>query len=270
MKVRASYYQQFDADFSLDVPAEGFGGWKQAEIEIAPEHSALVVMHAWDSGTREQYPGWHRAVEYFARANAILNNVFPRLLSAVRESGFRLFHVVGGGEYHRHYPGYQKAVALVGPDPAPTERIEADPVLTRLREFRSEHVHVGTHNQADVKRAFDSLRFPPQAEPVGDEPIAENGHQLFAVCKDAGVNHLIYAGFAIDMCLLVSPGGMVDMTRRGLMCSALRDAVTAVETKETARDQLAKQIALWRVAVVFGFVFDVDDFIAALRGGGAN
>jgi hypothetical protein len=222
-------------------------------------------MHAWDSGTREQYPGWHRAVEYFARASAILSDVFPGLLSAVRESGLTLFHVVGGGDYHTHYPGYQKVAALAGADPAPPEQVEADPVLARLREFRSEHVHVGKHNQADVKRGFDNLRFPPQAEPVGGEPIAENGHQLYAACKNAGVNHLIYAGFAIDMCLLLSPGGMVDMSRHGLMCSALRDAVTAVETKETARHQLAKQIALWRVAVVFGFVFDVADFIKALK-----
>ena len=28
MKVIASYYQQFDADPTLDVPGEGYGGWR--------------------------------------------------------------------------------------------------------------------------------------------------------------------------------------------------------------------------------------------------
>ena len=70
MILKASYYQQFDADFSLDVPAEGYGGWKAADIEIAPQHTAVVVMHAWDTGTREQFPGWRRAVEYMPRAQA--------------------------------------------------------------------------------------------------------------------------------------------------------------------------------------------------------
>jgi len=81
------------------------------------------------------------------------------------------------------------------------------------------------------------------------------------------VNHLVYAGFNIDWCLLMSPGGMVDMGRRGYTCSAIRQAVTAVENKETARRELIKEIGLWRVAINFGFVFDVDDFTNAMRTG---
>jgi hypothetical protein len=49
------------------------------------------------------------------------------------------------------------------------------------------------------------------------------------------------------------------------MCSALRQAVTAVENRETAREEQGKEIALWRVALAFGFVFDVDTFVGALE-----
>jgi hypothetical protein len=264
IQVQANYYQQFDADFNRDVPAEGYGGWKKAEIELSLEHTAVVVMHAWDTGTREQYPGWHRAVEYIPRADKICETVFPKLLSAVRASGLKLFHVVGGGDYYQQYPGYQRAVALAGPAPEPLPRIEADATLKRLRQFRSEHVFVGAHNADDVKRGFERLDFAPNAKPIGDEGVAENSRQLFALCRESGVNHLIYAGFAINWCLLLSPGGMAEMHQRGVMCSAFRQAVTAVENKETARSELCKQIALWRVALAFGFVFDVDAFIAAL------
>jgi len=55
MRIRARHYQQFDADLSLEVPGEGYGGWRESEIVIAPEHTALVVMHAWDCGTPEQW-----------------------------------------------------------------------------------------------------------------------------------------------------------------------------------------------------------------------
>jgi len=115
-----------------------------------------------------------------------------------------------------------------------------------------------------VRRGSAKINFTPQAKPVGDEGIAEDGHQLFALCKHHGINHLIYAGFAINWCLLVSPGGMLDMSLRGLMCSAFRQAVTAVENKETARRELCKEIGLWRVALAFGLVFDVDDFRTAI------
>jgi len=264
IKVPAHYYQQFDADFNLEVPAEGYGGWQKAEIEISGEHTAVVVMHAWDCGTREQFPGWHRAVEYIPRSYEICRTVFPRLLSAVRASDLPLFHVVGGGDYYKEYPGYKKAVELAGPAPPALEQIESDPVRDRLNQFRSEHVFVGKHNAPDVERGFKQVNFPPEARPQGEEGIAENGHQLFALCKQAGVNHLIYAGFAINWCLLLSPGGMADMSQRGVMCSAFRQAVTAVENKETARRELCKEIGLWRVALAYGFVFDVDDFVAAL------
>jgi len=264
MRIQAGYYQQFDADFSLDVPAEGYGGWQRAEIEISLEHTAFVVMHAWDCGTREEFSGWHRAVEYIPRADEICRTVFPPLLAAIRRSPLRLFHVVGGGECYKSYPGYQATVALTGPAPGPLPAVDADPVMERLQQFRREHVFVGPHNEEDVQRGFARLDFPAEARPLGDEPIAENDHQLFALCKTHGINHLVYLGFAINWCLLMSPGGMLDMSRRGVMCSAIRQAVTAVENRESARLELCKELALWRVALAFGFVFDADDVLAAL------
>ena len=265
IKLPASYYQQFDADPKKDIPGEGYGGWKKDDIEISPEHTAVVVMHAWDTGTWEEYPGWHRAVEYMSRADKICRTVFPKLLSAVRASKLKLFHVVSSDGYGKKYPGYKMAVDLAGPEPPAPEQIKADPVLERLWQFRAKHVFVGKHNEADVNRGFADLDFAPEAKPIGDEGVAENANQLFALCNDAGINHLIYAGFAINWCLLLSPGGMADMSKRGIMCSALRQAVTAVENKESARKELHKEEALWRVALAYGFVFDVDDFVKAIR-----
>lgn len=106
--------------------------------------------------------------------------------------------------------------------------------------------------------------FAKEAIPHHGEPVADTSHQLFALCQKDGVDHLIYAGFAINMCLLVSPGGMVDMSRRGLLCSAFSDAVTAVENKETAVQELCKQTALWYLSVLFGFVYNTEDFIKAI------
>jgi len=261
MKLTAHFYEQFDADYAQAVPAESFGGWKSCSVTLAPKHTALVLMHAWDCGTGDQYPGWYRTVEYLPRAEKICKIIFPPLLAAARNSSVRVFHVVGGGDYYRNLPGYKKAVKLAGPAPDPPEQITVDPHLEKLQQARRPHGH---HNQDDIRRGFENLDFPTEAKPLGEEGIAENTPQLFALCREHGINHLIYAGFALNWCLLLSPGGMADMSRHGIMCSALRQAVTAVENRETAREQLGKQIALWRVALAFGYVFDVDDFIGAL------
>jgi hypothetical protein len=261
--LQADYYQQFDADLTQEVPGESYGGWRCAPVSLDLSHTALVVMHAWETGTPEQYPGWYRAVEYIPRSQEILASVMPALLEAVRTAGMTLIHVVGGGDYYRTYAGYQRAVALAGLPPA-ISRVTPDPTWEKLRLFRSQHSFVGEHNQADTDRGFAKLDFPPAARPLGDEGIAENAQQLFALCQASSINHLIYTGFAINWCLLMSPGGMVDMRRTGMICSALRQAVTAVENRESARTQAHKEEALWRVALAFGFVFDVDDLIRQL------
>lgn len=265
----ASYYQQFDADLSRAVPGEAYGGWRQAPLEVSLDHTGVVLMHAWDTGSAAAYPGWYRAVEYLPRAEEITRTVLPPLLRAVRASPMPLFHVVGGGRYYQEQPGYRRARELAArlPDAAGvrgTAGIEVDESLSRLRAFRAEHVFPGAHNVPDIERGTAALGFAPGTAPVGDEGVAEDSRQLLALCRDAGVNHLLYAGFALNWCLLRSPGGMSELSGCGVMCSALRQAVTSVENRETARSQAAHQLALWQVALAFGFVFEVDDLIAAL------
>ena len=267
VKLPTWFYEQGDADYSLDVPAESFAGWQQAELPLSLEHTAVVCMHAWDCGTREEFPGWHRVVEYIPRTDAICRDVFPSLLAAVRQSPIPLFHVVGGGDYYKDLPGYRHALDIAQPDSPPAERVEADPVLEELRTFDRGPFRNAAHNREDIRRGFKRIDFAADARPVGDEGVAENAPQLFALCKEAGVNHLVYVGFAINYCLLLSAGGMRDMRERGVLCSTIRQATTAVENKETARGELAKEMGLWRVARMFGYVYDVDDFVRAIQGG---
>ena len=264
MRLDAQVYRQFDADPAREVPAEGYGGWRTVDVDLAPEHTALVVMHAWDCGSPDEFPGWRRAVEYYPRAERILAEVFPPLLAAVRVSPLRLYHIVGGGkDYYSHLPGHKRAVALAGSSTA-TPPVATDVAFEKLQGIRAEQSFPGSHNAADIAAGFARLDFAPEARPLDDEGIADNGDQLAALCRADGINHLIYAGFAINWCLLMSPGGMVDMSRHGCLCSAIADAVAAVENRETAREEREKQQALWRVSLEFGFVFRLHDFLTAL------
>jgi len=263
MRLSAHLYGQYDADPARAVPAEAFTGWFRRQVDLSPAHTALVVMHAWDAQTPGAFPGWDRCVEYRPRARQILAEVFPPLLAAVRQSPLPVFHVVGGRDYHRHLPGYQRALRLAGEE-SPLPQVSPDPAYTQLKALRRALVHPGAHNIAEVEAGFARLDFAPEARPLGDEGIAENGRQLAALCRAHGINHLIYTGFALNWCLLMSPGGMVDMARHGCLCSTIREAVTAVENHHTAAREDEKEQALWRVALEFGFVFSLPDFLHAL------
>lgn len=264
--IPAWYYQQFDADYSMEVPAEGFGGWHKVNLTIDLAHTAIVVMHAVDCGTKEQYPGWFRVVEYIERSYEICDRIMPNLLQAVRSSGMKIYHVVfQHGGYFEELPGYLRAVSLTEQSKGVADKIGSDPTFEQLREFRRTRINPGHFNGDDIRRGMQHIDFPAGVKPLDHEGIAENSDQLFALCQADKISHLIYTGFAINGCLQTSPGGMVDMHRKGLLCSTIRQAVTAIENKETARQELAKEIALWQISLFYGFVYDAEDFVRTIN-----
>lgn len=266
VKIPAWYYRQYNADYSLAVPAEGYGGWDKTDLDFDMGSSAIAVMHACNCGSIEEVPGWYRVVEYLPRANQISKDVFPRLLDAVRRSSMKVIHIAFPGEYYKNLPGYKKTLELCVNGNAQCEKMPYDPVVDSLLKFKTESVFPGKTNIADIANGSKKLNFYTETMPLDTEEIVENEEQLFTLCKKYCINHLVYTGFAVDGCLLVSSGGMLDMSRKGILCSVIRQAVTAIENKETARAEICKGIALWRVALLFGFVYDLEDFIGGING----
>jgi len=267
VQLPSHYYQVFDLDFSREVPAEGIGGWQTKELPFSLDHSAVVVLHAWDVGTKEEFPGWHRIGEFFPRAEKILQGPLPKLLQAARSASLKVYHVSAGENPCRHLPGYQRTLAFAGgPEPA-GEQIARDPVHRQLQAFREAEGFLGVHNLSDIEAGFTRLAIPEAALPLPDEDVVVNSRQLFALCQRDGINHLVYAGFALNWCVLQAGGGMLDMARKALMCSTIREVVTAAENKETARGELAKENALWRVSTGYGFVYDLESFVEAISKG---
>ncbi len=259
MKIPAWTYRQHAKPGQTE-----FGGWHKDIFDVPMETSALAVMHAWGNPRPGEYPGWERCINYIPRARKILAEVFPPLLAATRAARFPLIHVAGWKEYYRHLPGYQRTLTLAERLPPPDGVALHDPAIDALRNRLRDESFPGIENIADIEAGTSKLDFDAVARPVGDEWIVEDDRQLDAVCRHLGVSHLIYIGFAINWCLLLSPGGMLDMERRGYFCSTIREATTAVESGETNAREGNKQEGLWRVALRFGLVFDLPDVMSAL------
>jgi nicotinamidase-related amidase len=234
-------YRQFD---SADQ-----AGWQRQKLEFSRAHTAVVVMHAWQPPAPGAHPGWIRAVPYLTRARHILRQTYPPLLRAIRTAGLPVFHVTGQAD-----------------DPTlDLPAVPADPTWHALCDFRENHVFPGQANRADVTAGRQARSLAPEAQPLESEATAETGDALHRLCQQHHINHLIYLGFAVNWCLLMSPGGMVEMKRYGYLCSVVAEATAAVESRESSPHQGEYHQALWRVAVEFGFVFHDTDFITALN-----
>lgn len=232
-----STYQQF-------TPAHD-SGWRRQVLTFSRRHTALVVMHAIEPPSEEQFPGWFRAVPYLNRSREVLQEAFPPLLAAVRQAGLPVFHV----------PGLE---------PSPVPSVPTDPTWRDLQAFRALNVFPGEPNLADVDAGWSARVIAANALPQPGEAIAESSADLHALASAHGINHLIYIGFALNWCLLMSPAGMVDMKRLGYLCSTVREGVATVEPGSLPHGDQEIQSALWRVAVEFGFIFSQADLVNAL------
>lgn len=274
LRLKGAYYRHHPIDFSLGpLGALGMMGWGETvDVDAPVGETALVSMHAENIGLIPEIPyadrgplaGYMRWLEYEGRKIDIARTVYPRLLAAARGAGLSVVHV-SMGDYGRKYPGYARALKISGPEPrtstprAPGQGKFRPPDDRKSRLIFGEHYN-DNRDEEHFGRYFD---FAGPAKPVGDEFVVETSHQLSSVLSSLGAWNLIYIGFAINWCLWFSGGGMVDMSRLGYRCSCIREGVTAVENKESVRGEQHKDEAMWRVSLMFGYVFGAEDFIAA-------
>ena len=138
--IPASYYQQYDADYSLEYPGEGYGGWKKESIPIDPEHTAFAIMHAWDNGALPEAQPIYNVCEYVPRAEKILRGPFPVFLEWVRNSRIKHIHIGSFSEQGvEQLPGYLRTFELAGAEDS-LEKIESDESLLKLQTLHTDKV----------------------------------------------------------------------------------------------------------------------------------
>jgi len=264
--IPAWIYQQFDADYSLEYPGEGYGGWRRIDAPFDLGRCAVAVMHAWQTYPYDVAPGHWRIVEYIPRSIEICEKLLPPFLEKVRAAGVRVIHINSDESAVAHYPGHKKIRELAGENPEKVAPIEIHGATRELRDVKRRIAYPGEHNLPDLKiRSGLSYDFDSHVLPAGDELVMTTGEEIVAACRAYGIDHIIYTGFAINFCLLMSPGGWLDLSRYDITCSAVKELVTAVENKESCREETHKQYGLWHIALCFGVGLEAADFINALK-----
>jgi len=249
-------YAQQSADYSLPHPGEGYTGWTNLNIPLDPSKTAIVVMHAWKTLPYEQCPGIYRLCEYLPRSQAIMETRFPSFLQAVRSSNVRLIHVGSGTEKTlATHPGYQK-IRQKYPEQA-HPRMQLSEQTQKLWDLHWKIGGCSDENEQDFLMSCEQRDF--DIKPLDTEDLVCTSEQLYQVCLEHGIEHLIYTGFAVNWCLTYNECGIIDMNKYGMMCSIVGDLTTAVENKESCRTQEHLKYGLWMFSTYNGFVFLADD-----------
>jgi hypothetical protein len=68
-----------------------------------------------------------------------------------------------------------------------------------------------------------------------DDWMPDTGEEVWAICRERGLTHLVYVGFHTQVCLLGKPMGLRAMKRAGLTCILARDMTDAHPGYDPAR-----------------------------------
>ena len=110
------------------------------------------------------------------------------------------------------------------------------------------------------------LRYSSKAEQFGYQQDCElfaiQSRQFHTLLAARGIENLIYTGFATNMCILNSPGGIADMAQMGYRIFIMREGTLAVEYPDTIADRTMTWTALRYIEMVHGHSIRFDDWMA--------
>ncbi len=234
---------------------------------LPASETALVLVDCWDYFPLESF---------VKRAAKICRTKIRPVLEASRETGIAVVHAPSP-EWAANYPDFLYAPKVMPKDTrAPDSKmapVRAAPAvdwppesLTKDGEFSvpragSEPVYKEWWDKAYP----DRLKISSYVEPSGNDIVVSTGDELHAFCRERRIKHLVYAGFATNICVLYRGYGVRSMRQRGYNIILIRDATTAVESSETVKGRWATRAAIFYVEIKTGVTTTAGRFENACR-----
>lgn len=227
-----------DLDVECTEDRLGFG---HLEWSLPIEHTALVLVDCWHD---------HPVRSFLERASAIMKDKLAPTVEALRAVGVPIVHAPAP-EVARHYapatpPTWDRAEQEAPPKQTPDWPPED------FRRRKDAYACFGVHRLPNEPRARqwhqdhlqDPMRIADVLKPRPEDVVIADGEQLHRFCRHRQVMHLLYAGFAANICLQIRDYGMRAMLGRGYNLILIRDATTAIEHAETVTGQWLTRAAV--------------------------
>ena len=237
-------------------------GFKELRWSLPVQETALVLVDCW-----EYFP----LESFVTRATDICRTKIRPVLQVCRELGVTVIHAPSP-QWAANYPDFHYRSHL-----APREERKArsessasevwpPKSLTQEGDFATPRTGVEPVYRAWWDKTFPSnLKISSYVEPAGDDIVISTGKELHAVCSGRRIKHLVYAGFATNICVLDREYGVLSMKRLGYNIIFVRDATTAVESSETVDDLSATRAAVFYIEIKVGVTVTAEAFVNTCR-----
>jgi hypothetical protein len=227
--------------------------------DLDPTETALVLVDTW---------GEHPIVSHCERTGSIVQMRIRPALEAARVAGITPIyapspHVAARYPRWTHLAGIEelRPSVVADDDWPPLAYRELSEPYTSLRRAPGELplASVGRPERWHQVRTIHAA-----IAPTADDVVIASGDQLHRVLRDRRLVHLVYVGFATNICIRFRDYGMRAMKDRGYRPILLRDATSGIETRETYDDFSITRSVLQDLERWF-FTASVDDFVVGCR-----
>lgn len=224
-----------------------------------PQEMALVLVDCWDR---------HYLKSYLERTDQIIREKIVPVVDACHDAGITVVHAPSPAQAKR-YPQWLQYASdedLFTPPP-PSHQPDWPPQQFRSRsgDYQQFAKPPGAVVQAWRVVEADQRRIVQELEPRDDEFVVASGRQLHRLCRHRKIMHLIYVGFATNMCVVGRDYGMRAMQQRGYNVILLRDCTTGIEAHDTIDTMALTQAAIREVEMLLGFTSTSDSLTDSAR-----
>lgn len=229
-----------------------------ATVELDVAEVAIVLVDTWAG---------HPMPSHLERTGEICRTRIRPMLDAARAAGATVIYapsprVAPDFETHRH-----DIRETAPPDPPVDDwpPKEYRDTTGRYGSLRKRPGELPENYDGPIPDWFPIHGIDPSIPPMPGDVVVATGAELHAACKARGLVHLIYAGFATNICIRFRDYGLHAMRDRGYAPILLRDATSAIETRATIGSlSLTRSVVLdlerWFYTAL------TDDLIAAFGG----
>jgi len=225
-------------------------------FEIDTKETALVLVDVW---------GGHHIKSHKERTGQIMEEKIVPVIQTAREAGVTIIYApspriaqkypqwtryAGDSEFFPHSAGPP-------PDWPPTEFRQRSGIYEKYKRQPGETPPSYDGPYPDWWHINDIASV---IEPEPDDFVIATGNQLHRLLRDRKILHLIYVGFATNICVLYRDYGIRAMRDRGYITIVLRDCTTAIETRESFADLSTTRWAIQEIER-WHFTVTSEDFI---------
>lgn len=229
-------------------------GYEEEDLVLEVDKTSLVILHCWNIGCKENPVDVNYCVGMgFPEAIKESHRIIKKYIKPAMEIARKVKIIVSHVEHPLIYKRYVSKT-----EEKNIESSEFTPAVPGYKEKIIYRAHGLDYEKNPPYSTMDRVK---DLKPKEGDVFVQSTEEFDRSLREKGIENLIYTGFATDMCILHSPGGILSMFNLGYRVYLIREATLGIEYPDTFKKRLSTKWAIRFFESHYGDTIGYNDFI---------